>query len=1350
MKKLISLLACAALLVGLVIAVFPAVTGTADTTITTPGFTDEAPGTTTFKLGGANGATSSGGVNQATVTIGEDKTYTYNLTQALGYWVSNQVYAPDNKTAADITGFKYLYVNVVNLENGYCTNANGEYVDTSGKVVATEKEAKYQAGFLAKLVLVDANGNRLTKDGADWSIIGDVRSVNCVRVDLDDLKTQLQAKGLNANTLLGNLQLAALVYGTKVEMELYASNNEAFDPKEPTASTNATLSLEMSASSGKGTIAKNEEGYYVVTPASDKIALANMFAESGAGNVNATTYPYLHMKFTVPSGAKVTSAVLVDVEGNVYKKNGADVNVLGGTVERSKQIAFELAGMTEADKEQFLSNLRVKFTIEGGSVNVIAKLSTKEDLKISSDNVPGVTAFKLTAKPGANMPANATVVTDEETGSTKYQLGGHLAAWVPADLYIGAKEVNANEYRYLFANVISMTDGLCRNDTNTAYAKEVKNPDGSTTWVDADGEADAKVQTGFIASFQLSYKNSSGTQVQLKKVNLDSSGALKLKSIREDSKELATTKYDKKSAFTSEVTVDGQKKNMTFYYVLDDNGKYMVDASDWGVMGEARQPLCQRVDFDKIDEQIKESNAALDRALKDGKISQAERDTYYMDLTTVRNKLTVRALVYGAEVQVDYYVTNNGSFEPGDIDPIADEEKYGSVQMGVSRSQEYTANPAKFDAYYYLKTDSNYIENPAGGNATVVANLYALQGAGNMDARKYKYMFLRVNTLENGTKISSMKFMDMEGNVLDQNLLNGDAVAGKTIRIDLTPLSDEQREQFLENTRLQIVMNGTRANIQAAFSVNEGYAFEAYLDESDPNYAYKLHLTPLHIEFNSNDVTFRTDGSVSVNLSANGAGMHVMDRNGAIDATEYKYMYIYLESGAINDIRFRTSDNASDDDLKVQATYSASPGLTRINLEELNKSKPRLMKDLCFNLVVYVNTEITGIWFSNSPTFDPIAMASESDYEIVIGQRVAPISSNVSMQMNLDGSMDFGGKGEAHFKPITGTKGFNASSVKYLVVDVASGAENLTELRLRDKDNELAKSVSGLQDGLNYLVINKLDEKILENIYFTMVVNGNVSIRSMWFTNEPGLNPNYKALEPDYEEIDLSLATPYLPQEDRETSTSASVLTVDANGLVTVSGPMNRDVGLYTTCYYDDYSNPAQSLYIKFGVVNRPTYVVAYTYDTVSTESQALVDVLTVDIEPGTYNDYVRIDLRDSSFFSKGFNGFLEINIYSPAQNGSGNGVAFTVDSMMYQGTACPALTRLAKSSTDEFVPVDGALYLQFDASKWGDWNVLKPDDGGAETGENSATLPAVVLVVTGATAMAAMAVVYRRKRQKA
>lgn len=147
MKKLISLLACAALLVGLVIAVFPAVTGTADTTITTPGFTDEAPGTTTFKLGGANGATSSGGVNQATVTIGEDKTYTYNLTQALGYCVSNQVYAPDNKTAADITGFKYLYVNVVNLENGYCTNANGEYVDTSGKVVATEKRPSIRRAF---------------------------------------------------------------------------------------------------------------------------------------------------------------------------------------------------------------------------------------------------------------------------------------------------------------------------------------------------------------------------------------------------------------------------------------------------------------------------------------------------------------------------------------------------------------------------------------------------------------------------------------------------------------------------------------------------------------------------------------------------------------------------------------------------------------------------------------------------------------------------------------------------------------------------------------------------------------------------------------------------------------------------------------------------------------------------------------------------------------------------------------------------------------------------------------------------------------------------------------------------
>ena len=1329
MKKLISLLACAALLVGLVIAVFPAVTGTADTAITTPGFTGEAPGTTTFKLGGANGETASEGNTQATLSVGADKTYTYNLKQNLGYWVKNQVYAPDNKTAADVRGFKFLYVNVTDLQAGYCTNAQGQFVDDKGSVVGSQDKAKYQTGFYAKLVPQNKDSKDIQRKTADgkfeaWNIIDNagIRSRSYVQIDLEALKKQMEAQNaalsateqdyaINVDEVLGNLSFNTLVYGAKLTVELYVSNNEEFNPTPVNPTSNPTVSLEMSASSDKGTVAKNADGYFDVKPASDKIALLNAFTTSGAGNIDASAYPYLHSKIVVSNGAKVTSAVLIDKDGNEYKKDGEAVNIFGGSVERTKQVVFETKGMTDADKAQFLSNLRIKLTIEGGSVSILSKLSTKEELKIGSENVPGVTAHKLTARPGAGMPGNADVFTDEETGTTKFQLGGHLAAWVPAALYNGNKEVDATQYQYLIVDVKSMTEGRCRNDSDTSWAaefpKDPSDPNGPKEWRDVATEAEAKLQTGFMAAVQLSYKNKNGENVQLKKVNLDANGDVKLK--------------------------DGK-----------------VDGGDWNVLGEARQPMTMApVDFNKLAEQVAENNAALDKALNAKKISQSEYDTYHMDLNEVLKKLTVRALVYGKEVTMDFYITNNGNFVPGEISP--DNEGYESVNLGISKSAEYTANPAKSDAYYYLKTDSNYIVNPDGGAATIVTNLYALQGAGNMDARKYDYLFLRVNTLFDNTKISSIKLMDMEGNVLDQNLLGGDAVAGRVVKIDLSTLSDEQREQYLENTRLQVVMNGTKANIQAAFTINEGYAFEDYVDENDPNYAYKMHFTPLHIEFNANDVSFRSDGSVSVNLSGSGAGLHVMDRNGAFDATQYKYMYLYLESGAINDIRFRTSDNSGEDDMKVQGTYAASPGLTRINLDDINKNKPRLMKDLCFNFVIYVSTEITGVWFSNSPTFDPIATPTESDYEIVIGQQVAPVSASATMNMNLDGSMDFDGKGETHFKPITGTKGFNAASLKYLVVDVKSGAGNLAEFRLRNKENNVAKSITGLQNGLNYLVINKLDDAILENIYFTMVVNGKVSIRSMWFTNEPALDPNAKAMEPDYVEVDMSGAYAYLPQDNRENGVSDTKLSMDSKtNMLTVRGAKNKDVGLYFGSYYDEYSNPAQALYLKFGVVNRPTYVVAYTYDTTSDDADALSDVLTVDIQPGVYNGYVRIDLRDSSFYSAGFNGFLEIDIYSPAQeggSGNANDVAFTVDNMFYQGTASPALNRIARQDREEYVPVDGALYLDLgEGYDWGDgWG--NGGSNGAETGEHSVVIPVAILtVVSGAS----MLVIRRRRKEKA
>lgn len=1366
MKKLISLLACAALLIGLVVAVFPAMTSSADTSIQAGGFSDAAPGTTTFKLGGANVGSAG---DKAQLVVGEDNTYEYKLTQDLAAWVKTQVYAPDNKTVADVREFDYLYVNIVHFSDAApCMDANGNYVDTSGRIVTDVKDAKMQDAFLADLIPQVSQGNdtkniqRKKSDGSfeNWDLLSpDIRSKSCVQISLADLKSQIVAqnkaltaderkngKEIDVDAVLSNLTLNVLLYGQNVKLELYVSNNPDFDPTPVTVEKNPTVTL--GASDDKGTVTKNDDGYYEVKAGKDQVI--NLFSTSGAGNINAANYPYLHVKFLLSSGAKVTSAVLIDNEGKEYKAGTSSAfNILGGEISgvSSRQITFDTSKMTAADKQQFLGNLRIKMTVEGGTVSLLAKVSTDGNIKITSDNVPGITTHKLTAKPGAGMPKNAEVVMDEATGSVNYNLGGHLAAWVPAALYNGDKAVNGNDYQYLIIDVKSMTSGLCRNDNDTAYATEVENADGTKTWKDVESEKDAKVQIGFAASFQLTYSKN-GTSQQLKKVNLDKDGNMKKKTIREDSKELATTPHYDNEYEEVTVNVDGTQKVMKAYYVKGtDGGKYVVDGGDWGVAGEARQPMTHKVDFKKLAEQVKENNAALDKALKDKQISQAEHDAYTMDLQEVLKTLTVRTLVYGKQVQIDYYITNNGNFVPGTI--ASNIEGYESVPLGISKAEEYKGNPQNIEAYYYLKTDSNYVKNQNSGATTMVLNLYALQGAGNMDARTYDYLYLRVNTLKNGTKITSMKLIDVDGNVMQDNLLDatgGQAVAGQVMRIDLRQMSEAEREQYLENTRLQIVMDGTEANIQAAFSVDEGYTFEDYLDEDDPNYAYKLHLQPLHIEFNASDVSFHSDGSVSINLSASGAGLHAMDRTGGIDATQYKYMYIYLESGAINDIRFRTSDNAQDPELKVEKQFAAGTGLTRINLEELNKSKPRLMKDLCFNFVIYVSTEITGIWFSNSPTFDPIATPTEADYEIVIGQQAEPVNTSVQAQMNLDGSMEFSGKGEYHFKPITGTKGFNASSLKYLVVDIESGAEHLKELRLRNKENSKASAFTGLKNGWQYGVINEFDSKILENVYFTMVVDGKVKIRSMWFTNEPEMDPQYKALEPEYVEVDLSTGNPYLPQADRSSATSSTKLTVNDNGLVTASGPMNQDVGLYASGYYDEYSNPAQALYIKFGVVNRPTYVVAYTYDMVTTGSTVLADVLTVNIQPGTYNDYVRIDMRDSSFYSSGFSGFLEVNIYSPAQAGSGNGVAFTVDKMMYMGTACPALSPLARTDLSDFVPYDAALLLTArDIPGLNDaWPI--GGEGGAQTGDNSMALPVSAVALTSA---AAMVVIWRKKKQK-
>ena len=152
MKKLISLLACAALLVGLVIAVFPAMSGSADTSIQAGGFSGAAPGTTTYKLGGAG---VSGDKYQ--LVVGDDKTYDYKLTQDLASWVNTTVYAPDNKTPVDVREFQYLYINVVSFSApAACTDASGNYfkeVNGNRVTVATANEAKQQEAFVADMVL---------------------------------------------------------------------------------------------------------------------------------------------------------------------------------------------------------------------------------------------------------------------------------------------------------------------------------------------------------------------------------------------------------------------------------------------------------------------------------------------------------------------------------------------------------------------------------------------------------------------------------------------------------------------------------------------------------------------------------------------------------------------------------------------------------------------------------------------------------------------------------------------------------------------------------------------------------------------------------------------------------------------------------------------------------------------------------------------------------------------------------------------------------------------------------------------------------------------------------------------
>ncbi|MGI6265168.1 MAG: leucine-rich repeat protein [Acutalibacteraceae bacterium] len=181
------------------------------------------------KLNGAAAKT-----EKTTLTIGEDGTYTYDLTQNLADWVTNTVYAPDGSTPLDLRKYKWLYFNVVGLTNGYCTNAKGEYIDGNNKVVPDQSMAKMQAAFVAKVSLVDSKGNRLKKGTDDWNILGsDIRNKSWARVDLESLRSLMARDGKNVDEYFSQARLALLVYGKQVQMELYATNNDEFDPQNP-------------------------------------------------------------------------------------------------------------------------------------------------------------------------------------------------------------------------------------------------------------------------------------------------------------------------------------------------------------------------------------------------------------------------------------------------------------------------------------------------------------------------------------------------------------------------------------------------------------------------------------------------------------------------------------------------------------------------------------------------------------------------------------------------------------------------------------------------------------------------------------------------------------------------------------------------------------------------------------------------------------------------------------------------------------------------------------------------------------------------------------------------------------
>ena len=59
---------------------------------------------------------------------------------------------------------------------------------------------------------------------------------------------------------------------------------------------------------------------------------------------------------------------------------------------------------------------------------------------------------------------------------------------------------------------------------------------------------------------------------------------MKRKTVREDSAEFKNTKHSDKYE-TLTVNKDGVQTQVKAYYVLDSNGKYLVDGGDWGVAG---------------------------------------------------------------------------------------------------------------------------------------------------------------------------------------------------------------------------------------------------------------------------------------------------------------------------------------------------------------------------------------------------------------------------------------------------------------------------------------------------------------------------------------------------------------------------------------------------------------------------------------------------------------------------------------------------------------------------------------------------------------------------------------------